>query len=218
MTASPLLVVQSLLDALHLLVKSFPTISTLLIPNLPDFSKVPYFKSMTAIEKEKISKLVASHNKYLLEHLVKFSRATGVKIVYLKCDKFFDAIQSGMDGFGISNCVDAEFNIYGSDEKSSTDDYCDLKLTVDDILEIVQSKPSSSDIPDLKINAIGEQFDKKDSFYYYFDNYHFSSKVHEYMAGFCFETLETSFHPTSPNKRNSFAAKMFGMVLGDYIQ
>ncbi|CAG8637055.1 21291_t:CDS:2 [Cetraspora pellucida] len=221
MTASPLLVVQSILDALHLLVKSFPTISTLLIPNLPDLSKVPYFKSMTTLEKENLSKLVASHNKYLLEHLVKFSRATGVKIVYLKCDKFFDALQSGMNGFGISNCVDAAFDIYGADEKkSSINDCSDLELNANDLFKIVQSKSSFSDIsfqPDFKIKGINEQSDSKDS-YFYFDDYHYSSKVHEYMANFCFETLEDSFYPTFPNKRNSFAAKMFGMVLGDYMQ
>ncbi|CAG8688316.1 8819_t:CDS:2 [Dentiscutata erythropus] len=228
MTAKPLLVVQSLIDALHLLVKSFPTISTLLIPNLPDLSRVPYFKTMNAVEKEKLSKLVDSHNKHLLEHLVKFSRETGVKIVYLKCDKFFVALQTdtGMNSFGITNCVDAAFDIYGADEKKSDDIKLPLNvdsLDVDDIFNIVLSKSSNSDIslqPDHKVEAVYNQSDSqtdKDS-YFYFDDFHYSSKVHESMANVCFETLENSIYSNSRNKRNSFAAKMFGMVLGDYMQ
>ncbi|KAF0522130.1 gdsl family lipase [Gigaspora margarita] len=225
MAASPLKVVQSLIDALNLLVKAFPTITTLLVPNLPDLSRVPYFKSMNTVEKEKLSKMVDSHNKYLLEHLVKFSRETGVKIVYLKCDKFFVALQTdtGMNSFGLTNCVDAAFDIYGADEKECTDLKLSLNhgtLSADEIFEIVSSKSSNFDIAlqtDHKVKAIYNQPDNKDS-YFYFDDYHYSSKVHEFMAIVCFETLENSIYLNSPNKRNTFAARMYGMVLGDYVQ
>ncbi|CAG8578604.1 26947_t:CDS:2 [Dentiscutata erythropus] len=84
MSASPLEVVQSLIDALHLLVKSFPTINTILMPNIQDLSQLPIYKTSNIEEKARISKLVESHNKYLLEHLVKFNRETDVKIIYLK--------------------------------------------------------------------------------------------------------------------------------------
>ncbi|CAG8607019.1 35983_t:CDS:2 [Gigaspora margarita] len=206
MAASPLKVVQSLIDALHLLVKAFPTISTLLVPNLPDLSRVPYFKSMNTVEKEKC-------------------RETGVKIVYLKCDKFFVALQTdtGMNSFGLTNCVDAAFDIYGANEKECTDLKLSLNhatLSADEIFEIVSSKSSNFDISlqtDHKVKAIYNQPDHKDS-YFYFDDFHYSSKVHEFMANVCFETLDNSIYLNSPNKRNSFAARMYGMVLGDYVQ
>ncbi|CAG8714415.1 18961_t:CDS:2 [Gigaspora margarita] len=151
MAASPFEVVQSLIDALHLLVKAFPSISTLLVPNLPDLSRVPYFKSMNTVEKDKLSKMVDSHNKYLLQHLVKFSRETGVKVVYLKCDKFFVALQTdtGMNSFGLTNCVDAAFDIYGADEKECIDLKLSLNhgtLSADEIFEIVSSKSSKPGI------------------------------------------------------------------------
>ncbi|CAG8796552.1 13368_t:CDS:2 [Gigaspora margarita] len=179
MAASPLEVVQSLIDALHLLVKAFPSISTLLVPNLPDLSRVPYFKSMNTVEKDKLSKMVDSHNKYLLQHLVKFSRETGVKVVYLKCDKFFVALQTdtGMNSFGLTNCVDAAFDIYGADEKECIDLKLSLNhgtLSVNEIFEIVSSKSSN---PDISL-----QIDHKNV---------------------CFETLENSIYSNSPNKRNS---------------
>ncbi|RIB05757.1 Carbohydrate Esterase Family 16 protein [Gigaspora rosea] len=215
MTASPLEVVQSLIDALHRLVEACPTISTLLIPNLPDLSRVPYFKSMNTIEKEKLSKMVDTHNKFLLEKLVKFSRETRVKIVYLKCDKFFVTLQTdtGMNSFGLTNCVDAAFDIYGADEKECSDLKLSLNhdtLNADEIFEIVKSKSSNPDVSlqtDHKVKPVYNQTDDKDS-YFYFDDYHYSSKVHEFMANICFETLENSIYSNSPNKRSSFAARI----------
>ncbi|CAG8445313.1 10091_t:CDS:2, partial [Scutellospora calospora] len=177
MSAQPLDVVKHLIDALHLLVKSIPTISTLLVPNLPDLSRVPAFKTMDPIEKEKISKMVGLHNKYLLEHLIKFNRETNVKIIYLRCDKFFDVLQTevGMNGFGIIN----------------------YSLEI-----VIQSESSKS--------AVNEQLNNDDS-YFYWDDYHFSTKVHKFMANICFETLENSNPLLSTNKRDSFLGRMFGM-------
>ncbi|CAG8821084.1 9780_t:CDS:2, partial [Dentiscutata erythropus] len=119
MSASPLEVVQSLIDALHLLVKSFPTINTILIPNIHDLSRIPAYKTSNIEEKARISKHIESHNKYLLEHLVKFNRQTGVKIIYLKIDKFFKELQTkdGMNCFGITNCVDAAVNLYNNSDE-----------------------------------------------------------------------------------------------------
>ncbi|CAG8474353.1 15285_t:CDS:2 [Gigaspora margarita] len=94
MRASPLEVVKSLIDALHLLVNSFPSINTILIPNIHDLSRIPAFKTCDIEEKTRISKMIESHNKYLLEHLVKFSRETGVRIIYLKIDKFTKELQT----------------------------------------------------------------------------------------------------------------------------
>ncbi|CAG8806488.1 3712_t:CDS:1, partial [Gigaspora margarita] len=93
-------------------------------------------------------------------------------------------------------------------------------LSADEIFEIVSSKSSNPDISllnDHKVKTVYNQPEDKDS-YFYFDDYHYSSKVHEFMANICFETLENLIYSNSPNKRNSFAARMYGMVLGDYIQ
>ncbi|KAF0450888.1 gdsl family lipase [Gigaspora margarita] len=218
MTASPLLLVQSLIDALHLLVQSFPTISTLLIPNLPDFSLVPQFNTMNSVEKEKLSKIVDSHNKYLLEHLIKFGRETGVKIFYLECDKIFVALQTGMNSFGFVNCVDAADDVYGADKKPRNDPKPSLDLgtlNADKIFKIVSSKSSNFDISlksDHKVKAVYNQPDDKDS-YFYFDAYHCSSKVHEFMANVCLKTLENSIYSNSTNKRVSFSARMYGNAL-----
>ncbi|RIB27035.1 GDSL-like Lipase/Acylhydrolase-domain-containing protein [Gigaspora rosea] len=190
MRASPLEVVKSLIDALHLLVNSFPSINTILIPNIHDLSRIPAFKTCDIEEKNRISKMIESHNKYLLEHLVKFSRETGVKIIYLKIDKFTKELQTkdGMSCFGISNCVDAAVNLYNN---------------------------NSDEIADLNNN--NNDHENKDSFLFW-DDYHVTTLVHDALANLSFEILEDLNSPFSIHKRNSFATKTFALTLGDYIQ
>ncbi|CAG8500766.1 7179_t:CDS:2, partial [Scutellospora calospora] len=112
MSISPLDSVKSLINALHLLVKSIPTVSSLLILNLPDISCVPAFKTVNETERKLISKMIGLHNKCLLEHLLKFSSKTKVNIMHIRCDRLFNILQTD---FGIINCIDVVTNIYELD-------------------------------------------------------------------------------------------------------
>ncbi|RIB19230.1 hypothetical protein C2G38_2036206 [Gigaspora rosea] len=74
MSISPLDSVKSLINTLHILAKNISTVSLLLIPNLPDISRFPTFKTTNETERKRISKMIELHNKCLLEHLLKFKR------------------------------------------------------------------------------------------------------------------------------------------------
>ncbi|CAG8593686.1 16614_t:CDS:2 [Racocetra fulgida] len=194
-SANLLEVVKSLMDAIRYLVESLPTIKTILIPNIHDLSRIPAYKTSDAKEKMRISKMIESHNKFLLEHLVKFSRETGVRIIYLKIDKFFNQLQTeeGMACYGIKNGVDAANDFY-SNSNSNTNNEINDEINVDEINN-----------------------DEKDLFMFW-DAYHVSTLVHEALANISFEILENLGSSLSKRKRDSFATKTLGVILGDYTQ
>ncbi|CAG8580024.1 20524_t:CDS:2 [Cetraspora pellucida] len=124
MKVPPLDVVKSLMDALRFLVESLPTIKTILVPNMHDLSQIPAYKTSNTEEKKRISEMIKSYNKSLLEHLVKFSRETNVRIIYLKIDKFFKELQTedGMACYGIINGKDEANDLYKNSDSNTNND------------------------------------------------------------------------------------------------
>ncbi|CAG8708128.1 20045_t:CDS:2, partial [Racocetra fulgida] len=174
MSVSPLEAVKSLMDALRFLLESLPTIKTILIPDMPDLSRSPAYNSKDAEEKKKISEIIETHNKSLLEDLIKLSRETGVRIIYLKFDKLLKELQTedAMIFYGIINGKDAANNFYN------------------------QSYSNTS-------NEIG---DEKNLFFFW-DDYHVTTVVHEALANVSFEILENLNSPL-----------FIGITLDDYAQ
>ncbi|CAG8517801.1 6910_t:CDS:2 [Dentiscutata erythropus] len=70
MSISPIDSVKLLINILHILAKNISTVSLLLIPNLPDISRFPTFKTMNETERKRISKMIdidAATNIYELD-------------------------------------------------------------------------------------------------------------------------------------------------------
>ncbi|CAG8565367.1 11561_t:CDS:1 [Scutellospora calospora] len=221
MSASPLLVVQSLISALHLLVKSIPTIKNLIIHTLYDMSLAPQFKTTSIKEKERISKISESHNKYLLEHLINFSKETRVEVIYLRAGKIINELHTDTEfrirSLGITNCVDAAIDNYNEKTPKVLDinneKYHNSDLTWYSNLALFSTISSF-------LNSIKEQNFDKNSFFYW-DNYHFTTKVHKYLATNFLEILENSdlylsiHHPT--DEKDNSSECVFGMDFGNYI-
>ncbi|CAG8841364.1 15262_t:CDS:1, partial [Racocetra persica] len=151
-----------------------------------------------ATEKNRISKMIEKHNKFLLEHLVKFSRETGVRIIYLKIDKFFKQLQTeeGMTCYGIINGED-EANDFYNNSNSNTNNEINDEINVDEI---------------------NNEINNEKSLFMFWDAYHVSTLVHEALANISFEILENLGSSFSSRKRDSFATKTLGVILGDYTQ
>ncbi|CAG8769602.1 981_t:CDS:1, partial [Dentiscutata erythropus] len=54
--------------------------------------------------------------------------------------------------------------------------------------------------------------------FFFWDDYHCTTLVHDALANLSFEILENLNSPFSIRKRNSFATKTFVLTLGDYMQ